>query len=64
MARRQYTNHGVKDVTGRRLDMLIEPNVRVLAEKLRASLDRVQVPQHEQNSKPSDLESQPASTVL
>ena len=32
----------VQDITGSHLDMLKEPNVRVLAEKLRACLDRVQ----------------------
>jgi acyl transferase domain-containing protein/thioesterase domain-containing protein/acyl carrier protein len=32
----------VQDVTGNHLDMLSEPNVRMLAEKLRACLDRVQ----------------------
>jgi acyl transferase domain-containing protein/thioesterase domain-containing protein len=32
----------VEDVTGNHLDMLSEPNVRMLAEKLRACLDRVQ----------------------
>jgi thioesterase domain-containing protein len=32
----------VHDITGRHLDMLNEPNVRVLAEKLRECLDRVQ----------------------
>ncbi len=32
----------IQDVTGSHLDMLSEPNVRMLAEKLRASLDRVQ----------------------
>jgi aspartate racemase len=32
----------VQDVTGTHLDMLSEPNVRMLAEKLRACLDRVQ----------------------
>ena len=52
----------VQDVTGRHLDMLIEPNVRILAEKMRVCLDRVPVlPQLEQSSKHSDLETQPAT---
>ncbi len=33
----------VQDVTGRHLDILTEPNVRILAEKLRTCLGRVQV---------------------
>ncbi|MGA3093637.1 MAG: polyketide synthase dehydratase domain-containing protein, partial [Terriglobales bacterium] len=32
----------IQDITGNHLDMLSEPNVRILAEKLRACLDRVQ----------------------
>jgi thioesterase domain-containing protein/NADP-dependent 3-hydroxy acid dehydrogenase YdfG/acyl carrier protein len=52
----------VQDVTGRHLDMLNEPNVRVLAQKLRACLDRVQgPPQHDRPAKPSDVPLQPTS---
>jgi thioesterase domain-containing protein/acyl carrier protein len=51
----------VQDVTGRHLDMLIEPNVRVLAEKLRTCLDRVQIAsQLEQAAKTEDVEPQPS----
>jgi thioesterase domain-containing protein len=32
----------VQDVPGRHRDILIEPNVRILAEKMRTCLDRVQ----------------------
>ncbi len=54
----------VQDIPGRHLDMLKEPNVRVLAEKLRAWLDRVQVsPQHERPVEPADVPLQPASIV-
>ena len=39
----------VQDVTGRHLDMLKEPNVRILAAKLRACLDRAQIPLESEN---------------
>ena len=52
----------VQDVTGRHRDLLNEPNVRVLAEKMRACLDRVQLqPQHDRPAKPSDVSLEPAS---
>ena len=50
----------MQDVTGRHLDMLIEPNVRVLAEKLRMCLDRVQIGSQEQHfGESADIEIHP-----
>jgi len=50
----------VQDVTGRHLDMLKEPNVRLLASKLRACLDRVQVPSdHEASNSASATTTEP-----
>jgi len=49
----------VHDVTGRHLEMLMEPNVRILAEKLRLCLDRVQDGQKHANS--PDISLQPTS---
>ena len=50
----------VQDVTGRHLEMLKEPNVRLLADKLRACLDRVQVPpQHEGSNTSSTTMTEP-----
>jgi len=40
----------VLDVTGSHLEMLNEPNVRVLAEKLRICLDRIQIPAQQPRS--------------
>jgi thioesterase domain-containing protein len=54
----------VQDVTGRHLDRLIEPNVRVLAEKLRMCLDQVQIASHEAHSHESaDIETHPAPVI-
>ena len=47
----------VQDITGRHRDMLDEPNVRVLAEKLLACLDRVQ------EAQPQDQAPGPAAAV-
>jgi len=50
----------VQDVTGRHLDMLKEPNVRLLASKLRGCLDRVQVPaDHEASNAASTTMTEP-----
>jgi acyl transferase domain-containing protein/thioesterase domain-containing protein/acyl carrier protein len=50
----------VQDVTGGHLEMLIEPNVRVLAEKLRMCLDGVQIAwQQEVSGSSTDLETHP-----
>ena len=43
----------VLDVTGRHLEMLVEPNVRVLAEKLRACLNQLQIPSRQDH--PADV---------
>ena len=48
----------VHDVTGTHMDMLSEPNVRMLSEKLRACLDRAQ------EARPLDQFSEPAGAVL
>jgi hypothetical protein len=54
----------VQDVKGRHLDVLIEPNVRVLAEKLRMCLDRVQIAPSEAHSHESaDIETHPAPVI-
>jgi len=45
----------VQDVTGRHLEMLKEPNVRLLASKLRACLDRVQPPAQPEVSPPTGM---------
>jgi len=47
----------VQDVTGAHLDMLSEPNVRILAEKLRDCLGRVQV------ARPQDQPHEPSANV-
>jgi len=52
----------IHDVTGNHRDLLSEPNVRILAEKLRECLDRVQVPPpHEHAAESPDVPLQTAS---
>ncbi|HYM74921.1 MAG TPA: SDR family NAD(P)-dependent oxidoreductase [Candidatus Dormibacteraeota bacterium] len=53
----------VQDVPGSHGDMLNEPNVRVLAEKLQICLDRVQVRPPHDPPQPSDVALEPASIV-
>jgi len=59
-------SHGieVQDITGRHLDILKEPNVLILAEKLRVCLDRIQPsPQIDGAAEPSDVVLRPAAIV-
>jgi thioesterase domain-containing protein len=54
----------VQDVAGRHIEMLNEPNVRVLALKLRTCLDRVQVqPLRDRPAKPLDVTTEPAAIL-
>src|ERR1019366_4296314 len=53
----------IQDVTGNHLDMLSEPNVRMLSEKLRACLDRAQEP-HETHPVGVDLAALPEARPI